>query len=54
MLGVTSLRNSHRELVALLLVTGSVLVAAGTADAARTTTPPAATGTASVGFQSVP
>jgi hypothetical protein len=51
---VTSPRISHRELVALLLVTGSVLVAAGHADAAVSTTSPAAAGTAGVSIQSVP
>jgi hypothetical protein len=57
MLGVTSLRNSHRELVALLLVTGSIIVAAGIADTAAgstTTAPPSGSGTAGVGIQSVP
>lgn len=50
---MTSLRNHHRELVALLLVTGSLLVAAGRADAA-TTTAPHLTGAASVSLQSAP
>jgi hypothetical protein len=54
MLHVTSLRNSHRELVALLLVAGSIIVAAGTADAAVPTTSPANAGAAGVSFQSVP
>jgi hypothetical protein len=57
MIGVTSLRNSHRELVALLLVTGSIIVAAGIADTAAgstTTAPPSGSGTAGVGIQSVP
>jgi hypothetical protein len=52
---VTSPRISHRELVALLLVAGSIFVAAGTADAAVSTTDsPAATGKAGIGYQSVP
>jgi hypothetical protein len=51
---VTSLRNSHRELVALLLVAGSILVAAGHADAAVQTTTPQTSGEAGVSFQSVP
>jgi hypothetical protein len=54
MLLVTSPRISHRELVALLLVAGSIFVAAGTADAAVPTTSPVATGAAGVGLQSVP
>jgi hypothetical protein len=54
MLCVTSPRISHRELVALLLVAGSIIVAAGTADAAVSTTSPPASGAAGVGFQSVP
>jgi hypothetical protein len=54
MVPVTSLRISHRELVALLLVAGSIFVAAGTADAAVTTTSPPASGAAGVSFQSVP
>jgi hypothetical protein len=54
MLHVTSPRISHRELVALLLVAGSIFVAAGTADAAVSTTSPATTGAAGVSFQSVP
>jgi hypothetical protein len=52
MLGVTSRRINHRDLVALLLVTGSVLVAAGKADAADQTSP--APGAAGVSIQSVP
>jgi hypothetical protein len=51
---VTSLRNSHRELVALLLVAGSIIVAAGTADAAVHTTTPHTSGAAGVSIQSVP
>jgi hypothetical protein len=51
---VTSLRISHRELVALLLVAGSIFVAAGTADAADQTTSPATAGAAGVSIQSVP
>jgi hypothetical protein len=51
---VTSLRISHRELVALLLVAGSVFVAAGTADAAVSTTQPPASGTAGISIQSAP
>jgi hypothetical protein len=51
---VTSLRTHHRELVALLLVTGSILLAAGTADAAIQTTAPHYNGEAGVGLQSVP
>jgi hypothetical protein len=56
MLPVTSLRNSHRELVALLLVTGSIIVAAGIADdAAGSTTPsPSTHGAAGASIQSVP
>jgi hypothetical protein len=56
MVGVTSLRNSHRELVALLLVASSIFVAAGIADAAgsTTTTPSSHDGTAGVSIQSVP
>lgn len=55
MVGVTSLRNSHRELVALLLVTGSIIVAAGIADAAGSTTTASPSGdTAAVSIQSVP
>lgn len=55
MVHVTSLRNSHRELVALLLVTSSIIVAAGIADAAgSTTTTPSHDGTAGVSIQSVP
>jgi hypothetical protein len=50
---VTSLRNPHRELVALLLVAGSIFVAAGIADAASSTTAPH-TGEAGIGYQSVP
>ncbi|HEU4976403.1 MAG TPA: hypothetical protein VFT50_15020 [Baekduia sp.] len=51
---MTSLRNHHRELVALLLVTGSVLLAAGNADAATMTTAPHTTGEAGIGLQSAP
>jgi hypothetical protein len=51
---VTSPRISHRELVALLLVTGSIFVAAGHADAAVQTTPPHISGDAGVSIQSVP
>jgi hypothetical protein len=51
---VTSPRNNHRELVALLLVTGSILVAAGNADAAVQTTPPQTSGEAGISIQSVP
>jgi len=56
MLSVTSPRNSHRELVALLLVTGSIIVAAGIADAAAgsTTPSPSSHGAAGVGLQSAP
>ena len=54
MLLVTSLRNYHRELVALLLVAGSILVAAGNADAATYTTAPHTNGEAGVSIQSVP
>jgi hypothetical protein len=57
MLSVTSLRNSHRELVALLLVTSSIIVAAGIADTAAgstTTASPASGDTAGVSIQSVP
>jgi len=50
---VTSLRNSHRELVALLLVAGSIFVAAENADAASLTTAPH-NGGAGIGYQSVP
>jgi hypothetical protein len=50
---VTSPRISHRELVALLLVAGSIFVAAGNADAASPTTAPL-NGEAGIGFQSVP
>jgi hypothetical protein len=51
---VTSLRISHRELAALLLVAGSIFVAAGTAHAAVTTTSPSFDGAAGVSIQSVP
>jgi hypothetical protein len=51
---VTSLRNSHRELAALLLVAGSIIVAVGTADAADHTTTPQTSGAAGVSIQSVP
>jgi hypothetical protein len=51
---VTSLRRHHREFVALLLVTGSILLAAGTADAAFQTTTPHTNGVAGIGIQSVP
>ena len=54
MLPVTSLRNHHRDLVALLLVTGSILLAAGNADAATHTTAPLTNGEAGVSIQSVP
>jgi hypothetical protein len=54
MLRVTSLRNYHRELVALLLVTSSILLAAGNADAATHTTAPHTNGEAGVSIQSVP
>jgi hypothetical protein len=54
MLPVTSLRNHHRELVALLLVTGSILLAAGNADAADRTTTPHTNGEAGVSSQSLP
>jgi hypothetical protein len=55
MLGVTSLRNNHRELAALLLVAGSIFVAAGTADTAvHTTDTPQTSGMAGVSIQSVP
>jgi hypothetical protein len=54
MLGVTSPRINHRELVALLLVAGSIFVAAGTADAAVNTTSPSSDGAAGVSIQSVP
>jgi hypothetical protein len=50
---VTSLRISHRELVALLLVAGSIFVAAENADAAHTTAPQHS-GEAGIGHQSVP
>jgi hypothetical protein len=51
---VTSPRISHRELVALLLVAGSIFVAAGTADAASSTTTPHNDGGPGIGIQSVP
>ena len=51
---MTFLRNSHRELVALLLVTSSMLMAAGIADAATQTTTPHTNGEAGVSIQSVP
>jgi hypothetical protein len=51
---VTSLRISHRELVALLLVAGSIFVAAENADAAGSTTAPHHSGEAGIGYQSVP
>jgi hypothetical protein len=55
MLVVTSLRTSHRELVCLLLVAGSIVLAAGTADAAVTTAPHhMLNGEAGVSTQSVP
>jgi hypothetical protein len=54
MVHVTSLRNHHRELVALLLVTGSVLMAAGHADAATMTTAPPSNGGRGIGIQSAP
>jgi hypothetical protein len=54
MMSVTSPRISHRELVALLLVAGSIFVAAGTADAAVSTTSPSSDGAAGIGYQSVP
>ena len=50
---VTSLRNHHRELVTLLLVTGSILLAAGNADAATHTTPHT-NGEAGISIQSAP
>ena len=53
MLPVTSLRINHRELVALLLVAGSITVAAENADAAGFTTTPHHGGQASA-IQSVP
>jgi hypothetical protein len=54
MLPVTSLRTYHRELLTLLLVAGSIFVAAGTADAAVTTAPHHTNGEAGVSIQSVP
>ena len=54
MLPVTSLRITSRELVPLLLVAGSVFMAAGTADTAKTTAPHPLNGEAGVSFQSVP
>ncbi len=51
---MTSPRINHRELVALLLVTGSILVAAGHADAAVQTTQPQTSGEAGISIQSVP
>jgi hypothetical protein len=51
---VTSLRISHRELVTLLLVTSSIIVAAGIADAAESTTTPHTNGVAGLSTQSVP
>ena len=54
MLPVTSLRITHRELVCLLLVAGSIFLAAGNADAAVTTTPHHTNGEAGVSIQSVP
>jgi hypothetical protein len=51
---VTSLRHHHRELVALLLVTGSVVLAAGNADAATHATVPSTNGAAGIGLQSAP
>jgi hypothetical protein len=50
---VTSLRISHRELVTLLLVAGSIFVAAENADAASSTTAPH-NGGAGIGHRSVP
>jgi hypothetical protein len=52
MLAVTSLRRHHRELVALLLVGGSIILAAGNAEAAVTV--PTHDGVAGIGIQSVP
>jgi hypothetical protein len=54
MLPVTSLRTYHRELVSLLLVAGSIFVAAGIADAPVTTAPHSPNGEAGVSIQSVP
>jgi hypothetical protein len=55
MLDVTSLRNSHRELITLLLVVSSIFVAVGIANAAASTTStPSHDGTAGVSIQSVP
>jgi hypothetical protein len=51
---VTSLRTYHRELVCLLLMAGSIIVAAGTADAAVTTAPHHLNGEAGISTQSVP
>jgi hypothetical protein len=51
---VTSLRNSHRELVCLLVVAGCMFLAAGIADAAVNTTPHTLHGEAGVSIQSVP
>jgi hypothetical protein len=49
---VTYLRRIHKELVALLLVAGSIFLAAGKADAAVTT--PSSSGVAGIGTLSVP